>query len=138
MLFRDRLWISLLILSDFKRINFYTPSNYQKTISFRWFKGEYKLINSLNVRGEIWRRCLIQNRRNIGQDESKLTYCHFQEIWLLGFSYHWHEVKQLGLLKILYISVKEFKNGHSICWRQPLKNLKWYGLLKSSLFQFMM
>ena len=45
----------------------------------------------------------IQNRRNIGQDESKLTYCLFQEIWLLGFSYHWHEVKQLGLLKILYI-----------------------------------
>ena len=34
-------------------------------------------------------------------------------------------------LKIRYIFDKVFKNGLSkICRRQPLKNLKWYGLLK--------
>ena len=41
-----------------------------------------------------------------------------------------------GLLQS-YIWVKVFKNGPStICWTQPLKNLKWYGLPKAIIHKF--
>ena len=41
-----------------------------------------------------------------------------------------------GLLQS-YIWVKIFKNGPStICWTQPLKNLKWYGLPKAIIHKF--
>ena len=40
------------------------------------------------------------------------------------------EEKELSLQESHFIWVKVFKNGPSkICGRQPLKNLKWYGLL---------
>ena len=54
---RDRLRISLLILSKLKRINydFHSPWNHQKT----WLiQGESKLINSLNIRDQIWGQSL--------------------------------------------------------------------------------
>ena len=40
---RDRLLISLLILKDFKRINFYPPWNHKKTISFLIISGEIEI-----------------------------------------------------------------------------------------------
>ena len=43
------------------------------------------------------------------------------------------------LSKISYTWDKVFKNGPSkICGRQPLRNLKWYGLLKGCLLQIIL
>ena len=57
---RDFPQILLLILSEFRRINFYTHWNHLKTYLkvSRWFQGGVYLIhlNSLNISSEIWRR----------------------------------------------------------------------------------
>ena len=55
LLVRDHHEISLLISSDFKRIN-YPLWNHQTTYSFLMISGGWKLINSLNIKTEIWRR----------------------------------------------------------------------------------
>ena len=51
---------------------------------------------------------------------------------LLFFLYDW----MLFLLSVQYIWVKVFKNGPcKICGRQVLKKLKWYGLLRQTIFE---
>ena len=42
----DRLQVSLLILSEFKRINLYSPRNHEKSISFLMISGGVEVISS--------------------------------------------------------------------------------------------
>ena len=59
---KDHLKNSLLILNEYKRINFYFRWNHQKNHRFSdYFKenrSQLISLNSLNVRSEIWRRSL--------------------------------------------------------------------------------
>ena len=55
---RYHLQISCLIISKFKWINSITLEIVRKPLVFWWFQGEWKFINSLNIRSKIWRRCL--------------------------------------------------------------------------------
>ena len=56
---RDHLQISLLILSKFNTINFYSPWNYQKNFGvqkvFRSSQGGIE-VNTVNIRSKTWRR----------------------------------------------------------------------------------
>ena len=65
----DRLQISLLILSEFKRIC-YLPFPLKSSEKL-WFKDEWNFVirlNSLNIRGEIWRsalRCCKETQEDV-------------------------------------------------------------------------
>ena len=61
----DRLEISHPILSEFRRIKFYSPWNHKKTYGFWWFQGKQRLTNSAYI------RLLLEVK--FGDDRSKVN-----------------------------------------------------------------
>ena len=62
---RDRLHISLLIIREFKQINKLLKI-IRKPMDFWWFQEERKIVNSLNIKSEIWRRSITEDANESG------------------------------------------------------------------------
>ena len=67
-----------LILREFKQIHsllfpLKTSENHRFSVDFRRNKNYLIYLNSLNIRGEIWRRSLTKANRILGQSPKKFT-----------------------------------------------------------------